>query len=700
MMNELLTQTIDLISGNPADKRVEIRNYFKKTYAIDEALFKLLKHDATYYKRADPLRHPLIFYLGHTAVFFMNKLILAGLVKERVNPHFESIFAIGVDEMSWDDLNENHYDWPDVSAVWEYRERVKEVVLKVIDHTPLEMPISWENPFWIIMMGIEHERIHLETSSVLIRQLPIEEINTGAFGTICEDTGEAPENSFVSVEGGTVTLGKPKNHAYYGWDNEYGNYTEEVAPFKAGEMLISNGEFKQFIDAGGYENRNYWTGEGWSWCTYKEAQYPLFWEKDPQGFKLRLVDRIVEMPWSWPVEVNYLEAKAYANWLSEQDGKSYRLPSEAEWYKMAQENGLKDKPVLAENVNINLQQFASPMPVNKNKTGAFYDLAGNVWQWTENPITGFPGFKVHPLYDDFTTPTFDGKHNIIKGGSWISTGNEATYFARYAFRRHFYQHAGFRVVESDVPLVIREDSYEYDEAVAQSCEMNYGKSRLGIENFSVQLAKISKELIQGKYGVKALDLNCDTGRTVFELAPYVSEITGLDFSARFIKMAVDMQTKGFVRYVTKDENELVFYHDAQLKELGLENADHIQFMQADANNIKPIYTGYDLVIAPNILEELYNPIQFLKSIHERINDRGFLVLGSTYDWQRNDLNTEMWPGGYKQDGEPITSLDGISKILNTYFERVEAPIDINYTIPYSSRKVEVRTSEITIWRKN
>jgi len=79
----------------------------------------------------------------------------------------------------------------------------------------------------------------------------------------------------------------------------------------------------------------------------------------------------------------------------------------------------------------------------------FYDIVGNVWQHTVTPIYPFEGFEIHPVYEDFTTPTFDNRHNIIKGGSFISTGNEALYHARYAFRRHFYQHAGFRYVESE-----------------------------------------------------------------------------------------------------------------------------------------------------------------------------------------------------------------------------------------------------------
>jgi formylglycine-generating enzyme required for sulfatase activity len=57
--------------------------------------------------------------------------------------------------------------------------------------------------------------------------------------------------------------------------------------------------------------------------------------------------------------------------------------------------------------------------------GEFCDVIGNVWQWTRTPIMPFKGFEVHPLYDDFSVPTFDGRHNLIKGGSWIATGNEA-----------------------------------------------------------------------------------------------------------------------------------------------------------------------------------------------------------------------------------------------------------------------------------
>ncbi len=71
-----------------------------------------------------------------------------------------------------------------------------------------------------------------------------------------------------------------------------------------------------------------------------------------------------------------------------------------------------------------------------------------MWEWCEDHFNGLPGFKTSYLYDDFSTPCFDGRHNMIMGGSWASTGDLASCFARYMFRRHFYQHCGFRLARS------------------------------------------------------------------------------------------------------------------------------------------------------------------------------------------------------------------------------------------------------------
>ncbi len=97
-----LLPTIDLIVTDAAEKRAEIKKAFNESFDIYEHLFNLVS-DEGHFMRADPLRHPLIFYHGHTAAFYMNKLISARVLKnsDRIDAEIESLVAIGVDEMSW-----------------------------------------------------------------------------------------------------------------------------------------------------------------------------------------------------------------------------------------------------------------------------------------------------------------------------------------------------------------------------------------------------------------------------------------------------------------------------------------------------------------------------------------------------------------------------------------------------------------------
>lgn len=215
----------------------------------------------------------------------MNKLVLAKILKERINPpNMESIFAVGVDEMSWDDLNDDHYDWPAVQEVLDYRAQVRQTVLELIETMPLSLPIDWDSDWWPIVMGIEHERIHLETSSVLIRQHALERVQPQPEWAPIRETGEAPENELLTVPAGKVHIGKPYDDAFYGWDNEYGEHQADVAEFKASQYLVSNQEFLEFVEAGGYQQDEYWSEEGLAWRTFAEAKHPpTFWRWQNAG---------------------------------------------------------------------------------------------------------------------------------------------------------------------------------------------------------------------------------------------------------------------------------------------------------------------------------------------------------------------------------------------------------------------------------
>lgn len=693
------THSVILSEGDPEQKRAEILDYFHATFTIDERLYETLKDEETFYQRGDRLRHPLIFYFGHTAAFFVNKLIIARVIDRRVNPRFESLFAVGVDEMSWDDLNDSHYDWPTPGEVKRYRDQVRDLVDGLIKTLPLTLPITWEHPFWAIMMGIEHERIHLETSSVLIRQLPLDRVRRHDFWEICRESGEPAANELLPVSAGTVRLGKEEGHPLYGWDNEYGSREARVEAFSASKFLVTNREYLAFVEAGGYRERGWWTEEGWNWRSFKQAEHPLFWVEREGGWGLRTMLETIDLPWNWPVEVNYLEAKAFCNWLCAKSGKSIRLPTEDEWYRLCDLAGVPDQPGWNRAPgNINLEYWASSCPVDRFAFGEFFDLVGNVWQWTETPIYPFHGFRVHPWYDDFSTPTFDTRHNLIKGGSWISTGNEATRDSRYAFRRHFFQHAGFRYVESAHPVEIHEDPYETDALAAQYCDAHYGPEHFGVPNFPRACAEICLELTRGRSRGHALDLGCAVGRASFELARGFDQVTGLDFSSRFFRLAARMQEEGGLRYALPEEGEVVSYHELELEDLGLKEVrERVSFFQADACNLPDKFTGYDLVLAANLIDRLYSPRRFLAAIRERLNPGGLLVIASPYTWLEEYTKKDEWLGGYREAGEPVWSIDGLSRELLPYFTPLGAPREIPFVIRETRRKFQYSIAQLTVW---
>lgn len=463
--------------------RQDVLDYFNNSWTLTELLFRGLKTEDTYTRPPyHALRHPMIFYYGHPAVLFVNKMRLAGLRKEPFNLYLEKVLETGVDEMSWDDMSKNEMSWPKVSEVREYRKIVYNFVINFINTCP-DLDIAPEkrnflegSPLWSLWMGMEHEKIHFETSSVLIRELPIELVETPNYWAGVHPS--AKKSSAVKPVTGTdyteavwkkqsaqkVVVGKPRTTESYGWDNEYGERAVDVKDFEYSSHQITNGEYFDFVASGAYVNDKYWAQEGLQWRKFRNTKRPTFWcATGPEGsheYELRTIFEIVPMPWSWPCEVNYHEALAFSEWKKEKDLQSnlansnlhYRLLTEAEFISLRENRRdpvlqttayslLKKEKELApfeENFNF---VWGSPRPSDET-------LFGNTWHWVMDQFNPLPGFTAHFLYDDFSTPCFDGKHQMILGGSFISCGHEASHWARFHFRPHFYQHSGFRMART------------------------------------------------------------------------------------------------------------------------------------------------------------------------------------------------------------------------------------------------------------
>jgi len=592
MLKNYITRNVNLTNSNVETKREEILKYFTTTYELFEKLFETFESEDVYYNQPEPLRHQMIFYYGHTSTFFINKLILGKFLNKRINSQYESMFAVGVDEMSWDDLNKAHYHWPTVQETKEYRKEAKEVIINYIKNCQFTLPITWSSPMWPIIMGIEHEKIHVETSSVLHRQIDIDLIKSDSFGEECTEYGNTPKNELINVPACSVSLGIDKNHEYYGWDNEYGSFEEKVESFNASKYLVSNGEFLEFVSENGYCTEEYWSAEGTAWKNYRGAAHPIFWIKNGENYKYRTMTNIIDLPLNWPVDTNYLEAEAFCNWKSKKTGKNISLPSEAMWHSLVKFSKFKDEPLWTgkPNANINLEHYSSSCPVDKFKSGDFYDVVGNVWQWTTTAIDGFKGFEIHPLYDDFSVPTFDNRHNVFKGGSWASTGNETLLNSRYAFRRHFPQHAGFRYIELD------HASHENIDKV---------KAEVKDENAQAYINAAQEALENIVTKKRALNLGCYFGSASLELSKEFEQVIGIDFTARNVLNAQD----------SKEDKSI----------------ENCEFWQGDSCNLKPHFTDFDLILATNNLQELYNTRSFVDIVSERLNKNGIFVLSNVHN---------------------------------------------------------------------
>jgi putative 4-mercaptohistidine N1-methyltranferase len=155
-----------------------------------------------------------------------------------------------------------------------------------------------------------------------------------------------------------------------------------------------------------------------------------------------------------------------------------------------------------------------------------------------------------------------------------------------------------------------------------------------------------------------------------------------------------------VRYARPEEGELVSFQDQSLASLGLEEAaDRVAFHQGDACDLPSQFAGYDLVLAANLIDRLYQPSLFLETIHERINELGLLVIASPYTWLEEYTPREHWVGGFKKNGEDFSTFDGLREMLAPHFRLLFEPWSLPFVIRETRNKFQHSFSELTVWEK-
>lgn len=731
--------------------RTDVLAALDNGWTLTETLFASLQGEEAFYRPPyHHLRHPMIFYYCHPAALYINKLRVAGLIDAPLNPYFERIFETGVDEMRWDDMSKNEMLWPSFDEAHRYRQQVYTTVRQLIEtHPDLadgHAPITMNHPLWALFMGFDHERIHIETSSVLIRELPVALVARPSAWPALHPSSQHetdfppqpgrdyPVTRLLDIAASQVRLGKPLDWPSFGWDNEYGERRVAVQPFRVEEQLVSNGAFLEFIQSGGYLERQWWTDAGWEWRGFRNSKWPCFWVPEgPAGlhrYRLRTLFETIPLPWNWPVEVNAHEAMAYCAWRSQRDGQPYRLPTEAEHAALrtpawtAQDPAFRlDGATLALETGWNSQlAYGSPWPVDAGKPAASgaRDVFGNLWQWMGDDFNPLPGSKVHPFYDDFSTPCYDGHHQMMLGGAWVSCGDEASVWARFHFRPHFFQHAGFRMVQAahdggvvkltgaDAGRQVYEDTRIVDEYML----LHHGEPATqmpwpgGPQRATAFPQRCASWLIDGAATLgsgteRALDIGCAVGGASFELARSFDSVLGVDLSRAFIDAATALQTDGRRAYFRRDEGDLGETLTATIDPAI--DRGRVAFRQADACSLPAELADFDAVLLANLLCRLPSPKSLLGRLggpRGLVKVGGLVALFSPYSWLEQFTPREAWLGGFEAgDGSPVRSADALKAFLRSEGFELRREEELPLVIREHRRKFQLIVTHGMLWQR-
>ncbi|MGH9468807.1 MAG: SUMF1/EgtB/PvdO family nonheme iron enzyme [Terriglobia bacterium] len=440
------------LSRNPVEEHQNLIARLAAARQQTDRLFEIVRPEFLY-ERPIPERHRIIFYLGHLEAFDWNLLRDRFPGLQPFDKESDKLFAFGIDPVGGGLPADRPADWPRISQVRQYNDRVRHALEKSLEAAKSSQtaPDSAFSTSVLLNVAIEHRLMHAETLAYMFHQLPLAQKVPQAAAPAEENRPVKP--GMVEIPGGSATLGlvRDGDSAAFGWDNEYEAHSVHVKSFEIDRYKVTNGEYLRFMSAGGYDDPSYWTAEDWKWTAQSGVTHPVFWKRSGDAWFYRGMFHEFPLPLNWPVYVSHAEAGAYARWA----GKT--LPSEAQWHRAAYPNAESgpeaqdgEAPRLPRG-NFDFKRW-EPAPVNSSDDRSAWgveDMLGNGWEWTSTRFEPFQGFQPFPFYPGYSANFFDGKHFVMKGGS----ARTAACMMRRSFRNWFqpyyqYVYAGFRCVSA------------------------------------------------------------------------------------------------------------------------------------------------------------------------------------------------------------------------------------------------------------
>lgn len=358
---------------------------------------------------------PPKWHLAHTTWFFENFILVPNKLDYKVfHPEYCYLFnsyyvSVGA---RWMRAERGSLTRPTVKDIYAYRKYVDEAMVQFLQNEPgLEVEKVFE-------LGLQHEQQHQELLlydiKYILGQNPLfpeyvsAERSAGHTGPL--------ESKWLQVDEGLYDIGYAGEGFHF--DNEESSHQVYLESLEVSSQLVTNGDFLEFIQSGGYHETTLWLSEGWDWVVREEVGSPLYWIKQDGGWFYYTLNGLHPLDLDEPVShVSFYEADAYARW------KGLRLPTEFEWEVACNQYGTSKG---------NFVENAKYRPISSQEPS----FLGNLWEWTSSAYRPYPRYKA----PEGAIGEYNGKFMInqmvLRGGSYATPADHI----RPTYRNFFHPH--------------------------------------------------------------------------------------------------------------------------------------------------------------------------------------------------------------------------------------------------------------------